>query len=62
MELEDFVLMIFDQAEIEARLRTMSNQQLANLLLNHVWAEMDSTKPQSVLLSVVIDRLQGESK
>ena len=53
--------MIFGQAEVADKLRTMSNQELANLLLNYVWSDMDVTRPQTTLVGVVLDRLRKET-
>ena len=44
------------------RLETMTNQELADLLMNTVWAGMELFTPKSDLVSAVIDRLRGEKE
>lgn len=48
---------LFLSAETTDKLKHLTNAELARLLLEHVWAEMDILSPQSDLLSEVIDRL-----
>lgn len=38
-----------------------SNEQLADLLIEHIWAEFPITSPVSALLSEVASRLRGEN-
>lgn len=41
------------------KLRTLPNDELAALLMEHVWAELEMTSPQADLVSEVMDRLRG---
>ena len=52
---------LFTCIDSEIELNKLSNAELADLLLEHVWSYMDMTGPKSVLVGVVIERLrQGE--
>jgi hypothetical protein len=44
-------------AEVE-RLETLTNHQLADLVEDHLWADLPVMTPTSDLLSLVIDRLR----
>lgn len=46
--------------DVEKELATTSNDELADLLMNHVWAQMDMFSPASTLVEVVIERLRGK--
>ena len=44
--------------DAENALEKMSNDEIADLLLNHVWGEVNIFSPKSALLSVVVERLR----
>lgn len=41
------------------KLRTLPNDELAALLMEHVYADLEMTSPQADLVSEVMDRLRG---
>lgn len=42
------------------RLGELSNQEIANLLIEHIWADFDIFSPESDLLEEAIERLKDE--
>lgn len=44
------------------RLEAMTNAELGELLLNHIWAHMPLLSPQSDLVAEIIARLKGERR
>jgi len=55
----DLVFGVGEVSEMVKKLKTLSNRQLAALLVDHVWAYLPGGSPQSKLMDEVIDRLQG---
>jgi hypothetical protein len=51
---------IFKDAKFYTRLETMSNKELADLLLNCVWADMDLWTEKAAIVEAAIDRLRGD--
>ncbi len=46
--------------ESQEKLEAMTNAELADVLMNKVWANMELFTPESDLIGAVIDRLRGE--
>lgn len=55
-----FVENLVESAKRTERFRAMTNEELADLLQNKVWAEVNIFSHDSDLLGVIIDRLRGE--
>ncbi len=55
----DIVLGRGEVSEMVKKLKTMTNRELAGLLVDHVWAYLPGGSPQSKLMDEVINRLQG---
>jgi hypothetical protein len=53
------LLLMFDTMDA---LSGKTNAELADLLIEHVWAEIPITSPVSALLSEIADRLKGETE
>jgi hypothetical protein len=51
---------IFKDAEFYTHLETMSNKELADLLLNRVWDDMDLWTEKAAIVEAAIDRLRGD--
>ena len=45
--------------EVSLKLHEKSNKEIADLLMEHVWANMDCTSPQSDLVAEAIERLKA---
>jgi hypothetical protein len=58
-QLLDLVFGTGEVAALVQRLKTMTNRELAGLLVDHVWCYLPGGSPQSKLMDEVIDRLQG---
>lgn len=54
---EKILLMVDTMAELERK----TNVELADLLIDYVWADIPVTSPVSALLSEIADRLKGET-
>lgn len=48
---------IFASAGVDEKLRAMNDRQIADIVLNHVWAETHMFSPEDSLLQTVIERL-----
>jgi len=57
---EECALRILESIEYEGNLQHLSNDELADILIETIWAELPLMSQESDLLSVVIDRLKGE--
>lgn len=57
MNKQEFEKELIAQAEMESALATMTNAEIADLLIVYVWGEMNSMKPSAVLVSAAVDRL-----
>jgi hypothetical protein len=51
---------IFKDAKFYTSLETMSNKELADLLLNHVWADMNLWTEKAAIVEAAISRLKGD--
>jgi hypothetical protein len=59
---EEFVTALFNEIAIEGALKKKSNAEIADLVLNHLWADTVVGSPQSALLNEVTERLRGENR
>lgn len=59
---KDVFLRIIRSVEAHNRLEKMSNKEIGDLLMHHIWADLPLTDARSALLSVAIDRLKGETE
>ena len=49
---------LITQVMIKREMETLSNEEVAALLIDHVWSEMTVYDLQSVIVSVAVDRLR----
>jgi len=48
---------LFASADVDEKLRLMSDTEIANIVLNHVWSQTNMFSPEDSLLQTVIERL-----
>ena len=59
---DDFTKAIVHDCEENAEIKKLTNEELAERLINEVWAEMPLMSTASNLVDVAIDRLQNENE
>jgi hypothetical protein len=52
------VMDLLDAVEVDNRLSNLTDLQVAELLLTHVWAGLDMTSAKSALVSQAVERLK----
>lgn len=60
MKTEEELQRLWLWIEVTAELETLSNEDLADMLVDVVWTKMPLRTPESDLVSEAIDRLRGE--
>jgi len=58
---EEIIWKIMSQIEAEEKLRDMSDTEVADLLLEFVWAEIDCLSIKFILLEEAIERLRKKN-
>jgi hypothetical protein len=60
MNTQEFINELVESVKGTKVFSTMTNKELAELLLNEVWTDMDIYTRKSDMVSAVIDRLRGD--
>ncbi len=60
MNEQELIRVLLDSAKTKQNFSSMTNEELAGLLISEIWADIDLFTPESDLLSAVIDRLRGD--
>lgn len=61
MNKQELIDALIESAKRGDKFDSMTNEELADFLMNEVWANMGLFSPESDLIQALIDRLRGEN-